>query len=96
MSSALGSSSPLIGKLIVYARLTLVLLIIVTVVLLIWQRFGMTRTYELTGREGALVRVEDDRNTTHDAPAPDQFRRWHDGSEQLAQLQGQRNCRRKG
>ncbi|PWF41317.1 GGDEF domain-containing protein [Massilia glaciei] len=63
MSSALSSSSPLIRKLIVYARLTLVLLIIITVVLLTWHRFGMTRTYELTGREGALVRVEDDRST---------------------------------
>lgn len=62
MSSSFASPSPTIGKLLAHSRLALVVLVLLTVVLVLWQRFGMERLVEVTGRE-APVYVDDDRSS---------------------------------
>lgn len=56
------SSPPTVGKLLAHSRLALALLVVATIVLVLWQRYGMERIIEVTGRQG-LVYVDDDRSS---------------------------------
>jgi diguanylate cyclase (GGDEF)-like protein len=56
------SPSQTISKLLSHSRLALGVLVVLTVVLVLWQRYGMERVVEVTGRVG-LVYVDDDRSS---------------------------------
>ncbi|MFP5391975.1 MAG: GGDEF domain-containing protein [Gammaproteobacteria bacterium] len=61
MNSSTSTAVSPLGKLLARARLALVLLIVVTAVLVTWQRYGMERIIEVDSRNAAVF-VDDDRS----------------------------------